>query len=241
MRRTILRLSKAFSMAAALFLAAGAYALDSDSIDKQAADKLAQAKRIYCDSVKLAAADAIRKYEALLKQETAAGHADAVQAIKQKIDKLKELEADPAGDLKIDQSALLGDGSGDDEGLSAAISGRGKLKQELEKRMRGFFGSLMRDEYEAAQEFLDPKSPIQLMPKDILQGHLKKLSGMLAAVGMKKETQMEVKDFTLNAQKNVAKVIPRWNGGDGGDPQYWIYRKGKWYLGDEKELSKGFK
>jgi len=234
------------SFACLISICQTAMAADADSIDKQSSDKLAQAKRIYCDSVKAIAADSIRKYEALLKQETAAGHAEAVQAIKKKIDKLKELEADPAGDLKIDQSALVGDGAADadDDSPSAAISGKAKLKQELEKRLRGFFVSLAKEEFDSAKDYLDPKT-ISLAPNEIVMGYLKIFSGAMNTIGIKKESQIEVKEYTLNSPKNVVKIIPRWQNFRGdwgdGDPQYWILRKGKWYLGDEKELSKSFK
>ena len=231
---------RSLALSATLLLAAClppclALAADTELVEKQANDKIAQAKKSYCDSVNATADEAIKKYEALLKQETAAGHNDAVQTIGKKLERLKELKLDPFS-FSVDENA--------EEDAIPASSPNSKVKIDLRKRMRAFYISLVKEDYEGAKEYLDPKS-IALAPADVIQGYLKIMSGTMMAAGIKKESQIDIKDLTLTPQRNIVKVTPRWQNfnGDWGDgqAQYWVLQKGKWYLGDEKELSKKFK
>lgn len=229
-----MNISIAIRSALAFCLLAGAssWALDADSVEKQANDKIALARKACASAVNAAADDAIRKYEALLKQETAAGHVEAAKAISEKIEAMKDLKADPL--------STQSENPGDVDAMADATP-NAKIKSDIRKRMRAFYICLAKDDYEGAKAYLDPQT-VELVPAETIKGHLKVISGILTTAGIKKDSQIDVKDLTLTPQRNGAKVVPRWQGLSGdwsdGQAQYWIFTQGKWHLGDEKELKK---
>ncbi|OGV50827.1 MAG: hypothetical protein A2017_01090 [Lentisphaerae bacterium GWF2_44_16] len=217
-------------------------AADIDVIDRQYQDKLTQARKVYADSMKKIISDTIKRYDAEMKKEISAGHLDEAAEIKKRTERLKQLKADPLADFKEDDSKLVPEGDENAPGTDITVK-KAKVENDLEKRMKAFFGAILKEDYEKAREYLDPSS-VGMVPPDMLQGFMQLFSGALKVNLIKSEDQLKLKEMTLGHRKNDARVIPRWRTPMGnwhdGDPQYWVLRKGKWYLGDDKQL-KNFK
>lgn len=210
-----------------------------ESIMKIHDNRIEKAKNIYDRNVKKTTDQTIQKLEYLKKVITRTGKLKEAIAIQNQINKLKGLpllteepkEKEDVGGIPVNP----------DE--SASLSQR-KTQKKLEKRYMEFYEAIIEKDYDKAIEYLDP-SMVKSVDQKVIEGHLQLIGGALHIFQVRKSgIGVERVKFTKKLKearitgKLRSSLTGKWKESD--KPSYWIYKKGDWYLGDEKELKKLF-
>jgi len=218
-----------------------------DAIEKARLEKLDQARKAYENSFKKIYAESVLKYESLLKRETAAGKLDSAIAIRETIKRLKD--AKPWSDIdKEGEAGKPAEGKAADDALEIlghdnevpkGKEGEKKVMKEIERRGKEFGCAMVKEDFEKAFEYIDPDLR-NAVAKNVAFGFLKLWAASLQLHGVRSDKDIEVKDVTIGAKRSDARILWQYRGANTdwrpGDPQYWVRKGGKWYIGDDKQL-----
>jgi tetratricopeptide (TPR) repeat protein len=211
-------------------------AVDIDSIDSQYQAKTEKLKKSYEKALKKLKDQTVKKYEDLLKTTMRAGDLDKAVKIRKRINEIKNEISPELKEVINNQEEKLEA----DETMSKA-SDRITTK-EIKKRFKIFYGALSEDKIDEAMKYVDPEIR-KYADSAVLKGHLKVLSGyfQVSKIG---PNDIGVEEIVLGKKRKDAKVTGKFRAAGAWhtskDLNYWVKRKGEWYLGDEKKL-KDFK
>lgn len=202
--------------------------------------KVKKLKKSYDANVKKISKYTVKRLEQLKKATTRAGKLKEAIEIQNEINRLQ-------GKAPIATAIDEGDIGGEvplPPGEARVKFSEKSEKRYLKKRYIDFHEALIQNKYEKALEYLDP-SITRSVDKKIIQGHLRIIAGVLQTFQIKKGgIGIERVKFTKKLKE--AKIIGKlrssqsrtWE--ENKDPSYWIYKRGKWYLGDKNTLKKLF-
>lgn len=114
-----------------------------------------------------------------------------------------------------------------------------RKKHQLAKLHRGFIEALLAEDTTKALKYIDPRT-IQIVGKEKAKGFLLQLIGMTKQFAIKKKNIGKT-TVTLGESGRDARVEGsfRVNGKvHQADPEYWILKNKKWYLGDDEKLKR---
>lgn len=209
-----------------------------DSIMKIHDDKVAKARKVYDAAIKKATDSTVKRLEQLKRAKTRAGNLEEAIAVKNQINKL---QGNPP--ITTEDDGEIGGVPSDPDEAPVKFS-ESQATRALKKRYVDFHEALIESKFDKALEFLDPKMKAAV-DKNVLKGHLQILSGVFKAFKIKKGgVDLERVKYTKKLKearitgKLRSSLTGKWN--ESKDPSYWIYKRGEWYLGDDKELRKLF-
>ncbi len=115
------------------------------------------------------------------------------------------------------------------------------IKSRISKRYRTFYGAVAAGDMDKAVKYVDPQIRKYAGDAKII-GYLRAMEGALKIAQVSK-TGISIKKITLSKDKKSARIIGRLrmpHGVEDSDPNLWVMREDKWYLGDQDKL-KDFK
>ena len=183
-----------------------------DNVVNSRAQRVELARRQYETAVQAADRDATLRLTQLIHSRTTAGDAAGAAAARQALDTLQ------AG--------------------GAVATQEGRAAEDIEKRYLGLFHALSDNNLDQALTYIDPKN-LNFVQPAAAKAYLGVWAGMLRA-GQVSAGDLKISRVRVGVKGNEAVVESRirvhgkW---DDHKPAYWVFRDGKWYLGDEKEIA----